>query len=167
MLIGVFSDVHDHIDNLYRALEIFNERGVSALVFCGDFCSAIPLRVTAERFAGDIHVIFGNNDGDRFQMSAVAQSQFSNLKLHGEYAALELGGAKVAVTHYPFYAQALARTGDYQAVFSGHLHEPAEERIGDCLWLSPGEVLGWMGDPTVAIYDTDANTAKIIGLSCD
>jgi len=165
MLIGVFSDVHDHIDNLRRALDVFNERGVSALIFCGDFCSPIPLRVVGEGFAGDIHVVFGNNDGDRFQMSAVAQHQFPKLKLHGEYAALELGGAKIAVTHYPFYARALARTGDYHAVFSGHMHEAAEKRFGDCLWLSPGEVLGWIGNPTVAIYDTEANTARIIELS--
>ncbi len=165
MLIGVFSDVHDNIDNLRQALKIFKERGVSVLVFCGDFCSPIPARVMGDEFEGDIHVVFGNNDGDRFQISALAQSQFPNLKLHGEYAAFELGGAKIAVTHYPFYARALARTGDYQAVFSGHSHEPAEERMGDCLWLSPGEVLGWVGDPTVAIYDTETHTARIIGLS--
>jgi len=165
MLIGVFSDVHDNIGNLQRALEIFNKHGVSALIFCGDFCSPIPVRVMGAGFDGDIHVVFGNNDGDRFQMSAVAQNQFPNLKLHGEYAALELGGAKIAVTHYPFYAQALASTGDYQAVFSGHSHEHSEEHIGDCLWLSPGEVLGWTGNPTIAIYDTETNTARIIGLS--
>ncbi len=165
MLIGVFSDVHDNIDNLQRALDVFNDCRVSTLVFCGDFCSAIPVGVMGEGFEGDIHVVFGNNDGDRLQISAVAQGQYPNLKLHGEYAALELDGAKIAVTHYPFYAQALARTGDYQAVFSGHTHEPAEERFGDCLWLSPGEVMGWTGEPTVAIYDTETNTGKIIRLS--
>ncbi len=167
MLIGVFSDVHDNIDNLQRALKIFNELSVSVLVFCGDFCSAIPVQVVGKGFEGDIHIVFGNNDGDRFQMSAIAQSQFPNLKLHDEYAVLELGGAKIAVTHYPFYAQALARTGDYQAVFSGHTHEQAMEYIGDCLWLSPGEVLGWVGNPTIAIYDSETNTAKIVGLSSD
>jgi predicted phosphodiesterase len=68
------------------------------------------------------------------------------------------------VTHYPFYAQALARTGDYQAVFSGHTHEMHQDTIGDCLWLNPGEVLGWKGRATCAVYDSQQNTAEIITL---
>jgi putative phosphoesterase len=164
MLIGVFSDVHDNLDNLRRALVVFKERGVEALIFCGDFCSPIPSRVMGGEFDGDIHVVFGNGDGDPFSISNVANTQFPNLKLHGEYAELEFDGAKVAVTHYPFYAQALARTGDYQAVFSGHTHELHEERIGDCLWLNPGEILGWKGQATCAVYDTAMNSATIIPL---
>ena len=70
----------------------------------------------------------------------------------------------MAVTHYPFYAQALARTGDYQAVFSGHTHALHEERFGECLWLNPGEVMGWQGRSTCALYDTSTNTAEIIDL---
>jgi putative phosphoesterase len=164
VLIGVFSDVHDNLENLRKALLIYKERGVQTLIFCGDFCSPIPSRVMAGEFEGEIHVVFGNGDGDRFAISNLARTQFPNLKLHGEYAELEFEGVKVAVTHYPFYARALARTGDYQAVFSGHTHVQSEERIGACLWLNPGEVLGWQGRPTCAIYDTRLNTAEIIDL---
>lgn len=52
----------------------------------------------------------------------------------------------------------------YQAVFSGHTHAVHEERIGGCLWLNPGEVMGWQGRATCALYDTIANTAEIIEL---
>lgn len=162
MLIGVFSDVHDNLENLRKALAVFNERGVESLIYCGDFCSPIPSRVMGEGFDGDIHVVFGNGDGDRFAISNVASTQYPNLKLHGEYAELELGGANIAATHYPFYAKALARTGDYQAVFSGHTHERHEEKIGDCLWLNPGEILGWKGPATCAIYDTSTNSAEVV-----
>lgn len=162
MLIGVFSDVHDNLENLRKALAIFNERGVEGLIYCGDFCSPIPSRVMGEEFEGDIHVVFGNGDGDRFAISNVASRQYPNLKLHGEYAELDLDGAKIAVTHYPFYARALARTGDYQAVFSGHTHERHEERIGDCLWLNPGEILAWKGPATCAIYNTSTNSAEVV-----
>jgi len=165
MLIGVFSDVHDHLDNLHKALEIFRERGVESLIFCGDFCSPIPSRVAADGFKGDVHCVFGNGDGDRFAMLNAANTQYPNLKLHGEYAELEFEGAKVAITHYPFYASALARTGDYQAVFSGHTHESHHKKINDCLWLSPGDVMGWKGVATCAIYDTAANAAQIVTIT--
>ena len=151
MLIGVFSDVHDNLANLRKAITVFKERGVEALIFCGDFCSPIPSRVMGDEFEGDIHVVFGNGDGDRFTISNVAKTQFPNLKLHGEHAELEFAGVRVAVTHYPLYAQALARTGDYRAVFSGHTHKLHQERFGHCLWVNPGEVLGWQGNPTCAI----------------
>jgi len=164
MLIGVFSDVHDNLENLHKALSVFKARGAEALIFCGDFCSPIPSRVMGGEFDGDIHVVFGNGDGDPFMISNIANTQYPNLKLHGQHAELELGGVKIAVTHYPFYAQALARTGDYQAVFSGHTHVQHEERFGDCLWLNPGEILGWKGKATCAIYDTTTNSAEIIML---
>ena len=45
MLIGVFSDVHDQLDHLDRALESFARMGADTLLFCGDFCSPIPARV--------------------------------------------------------------------------------------------------------------------------
>lgn len=165
MLIGVFSDVHDNLKNLRRALKIFKEQGAEALIFCGDFCSPIPSRVMGGEFDGEVHCVFGNGDGDRFAMSNVAATQYPNLKLHGEYAELEFDGVKIAVTHYPFYAKALARTGDYQAVFSGHTHELHRERVEDCLWLNPGEVLGWKDKATCAVYDTATNSAEIITIS--
>ena len=165
MLIGVFSDVHDNLANLHKALTLFKEHGVESLIFCGDFCSPIPSRVMGNEFEGDIHVVFGNGDGDRFAIANVAKNQFTNLKLHGEYAELEFDGVKVAVTHYPLYAQALARTGDYQAIFSGHTHQLHQQRFGDCLWLNPGEILGWQGSPTCALYNTVTNSAEIIDLT--
>ncbi len=162
MILGVFSDVHDNLSNLRRALEIFKQRGAAALIFCGDFCSPIPARVMGSEFDGDVHIVFGNGDGDRFAISNISGGSYPNLKLHGEYAELDFEGVKIAVTHYPFYARALARTGDYQAVFSGHTHEPHEERFGDCLWMNPGEILGWKGKPSCAVYDTITNSGEII-----
>ena len=163
MKIGVFSDVHDNIDNLRKLLAMFAKRGVKTLIFCGDFCSPIPVREMGA-FEGKVFCVFGNGDGDRFTMLKVTQTDSTNVILHGEYADLSFDGVRVAVTHYPFYAEALARTGDYQAVFSGHTHALHEERIGDCLWLNPGEVMGWQGRATCALYDTATNTAEIIEL---
>lgn len=163
MRIGVFSDVHDNLAMLQAALDAFSARDVSTAIFCGDFCSPIPSRAMGA-WGGAVHCVFGNGDGDRFAIGAVAREQYPNLTLHGEYAELELGGRRLAVTHYPFYAQALARTGDYDAVFCGHSHQMKQERIGACLLLNPGEVLGAFGSSTVAVYDSETNSAEIMTL---
>lgn len=162
MLIGVFSDVHDQLAHLRKALAIYKQRDIETLIFCGDFCSPIPVRMIAE--TGLLtHCVFGNGDGDRFAMAKIAV-EASNLQLHGEYAELAFGEVMVAVTHYPFYAKALARTGDYHAVFTGHTHVMSEEHVGECLLLNPGDVLGLHGTATCAVYDTATNVAEIITL---
>ena len=158
------NDVHDNIEKLREALKIYKDRGVETAIFLGDFCSPIPARVMGGEFPGKIHCVFGNGDGDPFTIKKFASTEFPNLELHGIHAEIEFDGVKVAITHYPFYGQALARTGDYAAVFSGHTHQVNEERFGECLWLNPGEVMGWNGRSTCEIYDTSSNTAEIVDL---
>lgn len=160
MVLGVFSDVHDHLDNLNAVLEHFTAQGIDTAVFLGDFCSPIPARRMSS-FPGTIHCVFGNGDGDRFTILKFASEPGSSLVLHGEHAELELDGRKMALTHYPFYGQALARTGDYAAVFSGHTHEAASQRFEQCLWLNPGDILGLKGEPSFALYDTTSAEATI------
>jgi uncharacterized protein len=162
MLIGILSDIHDNLPNLENALAEFSRRQISTLIFCGDFCSPIPARVLGA-FPGEVHCVFGNGDGDPLTISRIAAER-TNLKVHGPHAELELGSAKIAVTHYPLYGRALARTGDYDAVFSGHTHEVHEERFGSCLWLNPGEIMGWKGRATCAVYDTESGSAEILAL---
>ncbi len=163
MRIGVFSDVHDHLDNLERALGRFEEGGMRTLLFLGDFCSPIPARRIGT-YRGEVHCVFGNGDGDRFAILKLASEPGSALRLHGEHAEVEIAGRALALTHYPLYGRALARTGDYAAVFSGHTHEAHVERFGDCLWVNPGDLLGLKGAPSVAVYDTDTGTAEILPL---
>lgn len=161
MKIGVFTDVHDNLKNLNYTLEYFERLSIGDIIFCGDFCSPIPAKRMGN-FKGNIHCVFGNGDGDRFKILEFSLTQFNNLKVYGEHAEIELGQRKIAVTHYPLYATALARTGDYNAVFSGHTHSIQTEVFGDCLWLNPGDVLGLNGTATFAVYDTDTNKAEII-----
>ena len=160
MLIGVFSDVHDHLDNLESVLVAFADRGIKDLLFLGDFCSPIPARRIGS-YDGTVHCVFGNGDGDRFAMRSLPHEEFPALTLHGEHAELTLSNRRIAMTHYPFYGKALARTGDYDAVFSGHTHEPHVESFGATLWANPGEVLGWKGAPSYGVYHPDKNEIEI------
>lgn len=163
MLIGVLSDVHDELEGLESALALFRKRGIDTLLFLGDFCSPIPARVLSV-FPGTVHCVFGNGDGDRFAIRGVAETSGSALRLHGEWAELDFDGRRVALTHYPLYGRALARTGDYDAVFSGHTHERHVERFGSTLWVNPGEVLGWREAPGVAVWDTRAHEVELLDL---
>ena len=163
MLVGVFSDVHDNLPNLEKVLQAFARADIDTLLFLGDFCSPIPARRIGS-FEGVVHCVFGNGDGDRFAIRSLSHDEYPALELHGEYADIELGNRRIAMTHYPFYAQALARCGDYDAVFSGHTHESQVERFGSTIWANPGEILGWKGPPTFGVYNTEDNSVDIRAL---
>lgn len=163
MTIGIFSDVHDNLASLTKAFSLLQAKGVQKAVFCGDFCSPIVAKFMGS-FGGEIHCVFGNGDGDRFMIARIANSECRNLVLHGESAEIELDGRRIAINHYPLLGRALAHTGDYNAVFSGHTHIAHQEYVKECLWLNPGEIMAWKGDATLALYETTSNTANIVSV---
>ena len=152
MRIALLSDIHDNIWRLEEVLPRLKE--AQALVFCGDFCAPFTLKMLAEGFQGPVHVVFGNNDGDKLLLCRVA-AQAGNVTLHGEFAELELGRRRIAATHYPEIARGLAASGHYDLVAFGHTHEYLCEQVGQAVLLNPGEVMGRFGLSTWAIYDTE------------
>jgi putative phosphoesterase len=158
MRIAILSDIHDNIwklETLLAGLE------AEVLIFCGDFCAPFTLAQIAEGFAGPIHVVFGNNDGDQLLLARVA-GRFEHVTLHGQFAELEYGGRQIAVSHYPDIGQALARGGIYDLVCHGHSHERVVEQMGRTLRVNPGEVMGRFGLSTYAVYDTVSGQAEIV-----
>ncbi len=152
MRIAVISDSHDNIWKLEAAMP--HLRAAQAVIHCGDICSPFMIRKLGEGLAGvAVHVVWGNNDGDKLLMAKVA-GNFSHIELHGEIAVLDLGGLAVAVNHYPEVARGLAMSGKYGMVCYGHDHRAHDERVGKCLLLNPGELMGMKGASTVAIVDS-------------
>ena len=164
MLIAVASDIHDNIWSFERALADIGGRGAEAMLFLGDFCAPFTLSQMAEGFAGPIHVVFGNNDGDPFLLSTNA-AKHAHVTLHGLMAELELGGRRVALNHYPQIAQRLAESGAYDAVFSGHDHKRAVATVGRTLWANPGEVMGRFGRPSWGLYDSGKGTFEHVEIA--
>lgn len=151
MIVAVLADIHDRLDHLARALE--GCRQAQALLFLGDFCAPFTLREMAQGFSGPVHAVLGNNDGDALLLERAAR-EAGHVTLYPIVASLELDGARLALAHYPEVGEALARTGDYQAVFSGHTHQVRQTKVGRTLWINPGELMGRFGRPTYGLYDT-------------
>jgi len=152
MRVAVLSDTHDNIWKLDAALAHI-QRG-EAVIHCGDLCSPFLLRMLAEGVgARPVHVVWGNNDGDKLLLARVAGGH-PEVRLYGQFAELDLAGVAAAVNHYPEIARPVALSGKYRLVCYGHNHTAREERIGDCLLLNPGELAGIQGRSTIALVDT-------------
>jgi putative phosphoesterase len=151
MQIAVMSDTHDNIWKLEEALPHLAQADV--VLHCGDLCAPFVVKQIGDA-SGEIpvHIVWGNNDGDPFTISKVAQ-RYANIHLHGALAELDLGQARVAINHYPEIARGLALSGLYDLVCYGHDHTAHEERLGGCLLLNPGEVMGMNGRSSLALVD--------------
>lgn len=159
MKIAILSDIHDNIWKLSAASARLRELGAEEVIFCGDFCAPFTLKQLAEETALPIHAVWGNNDGDKWLLTKLAATT-GNVTLYGELAELELGGLKVGVNHYPEIARRLAESGAFHAVFYGHNHIAKTERVGECLLLNPGEIMGRFGKSTFALLDS--NTLEVV-----
>ena len=159
MKVALCSDIHDNIWALERALPLM--RQAEALICCGDFCAPFTLAQLAEGFRGPIHVVWGNNDGDKWLLTKQA-ARFAQVVLYGELAEFELGGLRVGVNHYPQIAQGLARSGKYDLVCYGHDHLAHSELVGGCRLLNPGELMGRLGPCRFALLDTQGGAVRSV-----
>ncbi|MBF0464083.1 MAG: metallophosphoesterase [Nitrospirae bacterium] len=159
MLVGIMSDSHDNMDNLRRAVTVFNKRGVSKVFHAGDFTSGFTFRVLRDLEA-EFTGIFGNNDGDIYLLN-----KHSSGRIFKQPYEFMLDGKKVVMIHEHFLVKALTNSGLYDIVIFGHTHAALKEMAGGTLALNPGELCGWLhGSSTVAVLDTDSLEAEIIRL---
>ncbi len=157
MRIGILSDIHDNIWRLEEAL--IQLQGTDQIWCLGDLCSPFVVDRLGRGFSRDIHLVFGNNDADRFRITLKAAA-YAHLHLHGEFARLEAGNRRIALHHFDDVGRELANGGQFDVVCFGHNHQYEEARIGSTWLLNPGEIMGGLSDPQVS-------TCMILDLETD
>jgi hypothetical protein len=163
MKIALFSDSHDQIANLEAALGAANAAGASMLLHAGDLCAPFVLDRLGRHFAGPIHVVFGNNDGDGRLLQTIA-AKHPQITLHGIYAEVRADGRDLALIHYPEPARRIAQSGAFDLVVYGHNHLKAVESVGKGLLVNPGDLLGLHAAPSWGLYDTETGACALHGL---
>ena len=160
MRIAILSDIHDNVWKLDAALDAALD--ADALICCGDLCSPFIVHQMGRGFPKPIHIVFGNNDGDLFRITANAR-RYEHIRIHGELFRGEFDGRQFAVNHYDNIARALAASGEFDVVCYGHNHVYDVTRAGRTLAINPGAIMGakFAADggrsdvaSTFVIYDT-------------
>jgi hypothetical protein len=158
--IAIISDIHDHLQNLNKALNLLQD--ADFLICCGDLCSPFVVDALGKNFHKETHIVFGNNDGDLFRITAKAAG-YKNIRLHGEFCELTLNGKRFAVNHYDNIGRALAKSEVYNVVCFGHNHQKEISREGNTLIINPGEIMGGLsGESTFAMYDSVKHEAEFV-----
>jgi uncharacterized protein len=159
MLAGIISDTHDNMEQIRKAVDMFNERGVGHVIHAGDFTSPFTFRILKGIRAG-FTGIFGNNDGDKLLLQKMSEGRVFN-----QPHIFELEGRRIVLIHEHHIADALADSGHYDIVIYGHTHKAGIRKRKDTLLINPGEAGSWLyGKSTAAVLDLSAMTAEIISL---
>ena len=159
MLLGIISDTHDNMDQLRKAVDLFNKRKVEHVIHAGDYTSPFTFSVLNElkcSFTG----IFGNNDGDKLLLQKMSSERIFN-----QPHIFELNGKKIILIHEQHIVDALADSGHYDIIIYGHTHKPEIRNVRNTLIINPGEAGSWLyGKSTIALLDLSNVTAEIINL---
>lgn len=163
MRIAIMSDSHDHINNTRQAVAYCKSYNVELILHCGDLVSPFMLKEFAE-FNGPVHLVYGNNPGDKHLISQFCGTRFPNLTHHGDLGVLEAAGLKIAFTHYPQFAWGLFKEGNFDIICCGHTHHYSVEQSGSRWLINPGELLGMEGHPCFAIFDSANSIVERVDL---
>ncbi len=162
MLVALISDIHGHSTRLLLALTRAQELGCTHLLCMGDVDDIGTFRILCEEWSQGADIVFGNNEWHRESFFHVAD-EYPHVTHHGDAAAITLAGREVYFCHYPHVAARAAASGRYNAVFYGHTHR-AELQEGTPLIVNPGDIQGRYGNPSMAVYNTDDNSAYLVSL---
>jgi len=168
MIIGVMSDTHDNIDGIEKAIERLNAAGADVIIHLGDFVSPFSLKKVAEiNRARKVYAVFGNNDGDKLLLRAIANEK--GVIIEEQPLEVTLDGSRFLLIHgigdenkTIRFATALAKSREYDAVFFGHTHHPFLDYINGVLLLNPGEVAGIFTRPSIALVSIPSMAARIL-----
>ena len=163
MIVGIFADSHDHLDNIRRAVEVFNLANCELVVFAGDLVSSFavpPLR----QLKCKVIACYGDNEGNKTGVAA-------GMRIIGTIGEPPFGfktpdGRRILLTHMDRSLRG-TEEGEFDAAIYAHTHKPSithDDR--GRLFINPGEASGWSyGKPSVALLDTTSMQARIVWLN--
>lgn len=162
MRLGVFADVHDHIDHLRLAVAEIDRRGCDLAVFAGDLVSTLCVPHLRE-LACPLVGCYGDNEGNRVGLAA-------GMRILGRFGDPPLGfrtadGTRIVLTHQLWLVK--GELDGAEIVIHAHTHRPRIHRDdAGRLIVNPGETSGWTyRRPTMAIVETQPLSGEIVDLA--
>lgn len=159
-MIGILADSHDNVAAIADAVQFFNKKEVDLVIHAGDIVSPFTVE-TLKELKGDFKAVFGNNEGDKFNLNRKLKDLDTEL---ADFLELEYDEKRIAVYHghNPSLLDSIVKSGKYDAVITAHTHQPEVTIEDNTLVINPGETCGYLtGVKTVATLDTKEMKAEI------
>ncbi len=170
MKIGIISDSHDDVDNVNRAIDIFEKENVKTVIHAGDIISPPIIKEFKKLTDRDVEFfgIFGNNDGEKRGLENAVS--YINGKLLGDEGKIEIDGLKFCIYHGQDLKkkEKIIASQKFDVFIYGHSHtkhhEIVQNKKRETIVLNPGsshrQALTNFSDPqyfpapSIIIFDT-------------
>ena len=140
MILGVVSDTHNHLSNVEKIIDIFNEKNVGKVIHTGDITQAKTLS-RFSRLNCPLIGVYGNNDLEEKGLKGIARQNGFNFQ--NPPFLLTISNKKIAIFHEPEDIEnCLKKNPSIQLIIHGHTHRYRNEKIGDVRIINPGECAG-------------------------
>lgn len=154
MKIGIFSDTHDNLPNIEKAVKFFNRSKVDLVLHAGDFVAPFTIK-KINGLKCPWKGVFGNNDGEIKGLTNMSKG-----RIHQSPLRFKFNDKNITLVHSVSKINPEKEKADL--IVYGHTHRPEVLKKPAKLIVNPGEASGWLyGKATVAIVDLDSLSAKI------
>ena len=178
MRIGIISDTHDDIDNVRKAIDVFNHENVRYVIHAGDY--VFPgVVMEFKRLDANLIGVLGNNDGERVLLLKSFLEVGGELK--GEMGEMTIDDLKIGIYHgtSPEIKKQLAVSGRYDILVCGHTHKVEPTNLaegilakgGPTLILNPGtshrkadSIAGAFLEGGLIILNTESESYRFVSL---
>ena len=162
MKVGIFADSHDHLDNIRRVVQMFNELQCECVLFAGDLVSTFavpPLRKLNCPLLG----CYGDNEGNKPGLQAGMSIVGELREAPALYTLAD--GTRVVLVHME--RQLRGFDEEFDVCVYGHTHKPRISRDErGRLFINPGETSGWtFGKPSAAVLETASMDVEMLEIS--
>jgi len=160
VLIGILSDTHGHVQPAKAGIAALRAAGAQFLIHCGDIGGEAIIDLLAGTGVPSVFVC-GNCDYDPGSLAHYAQAV--GVRCEPEWADLELGGKRIAVTHgdRTNLMQQIVSEGKHDYLLHGHTHVKRNELAGKLRIINPG-ALHRAKQLTVALLDTEKDSVRFV-----
>ena len=168
MLIGIISDSHGNNSMLQKALLLFENRHVEAVVHCGDICDISSLHLLTKHPL-TVWLTAGNMDWGITNRLA-SEAHGTNVVYEPEYLEMHLNdGTMLAATHGndQNLTTRLTTSGRYRYICLGHSHRASDTRKSSARVICPGALSGprYPAYPTCALLNTKTDNLQFFNLA--
>lgn len=156
--IAIIADTHDNSPAVVWIIEYLNQHQISTTLHAGDLIAPDIVQRFADHYQGELHFVFGNNDGERALLERRA-TEATNITCHLTEMRQELFGKQVFMHHYSSVAESIAKSGEFDLAVGGHDHQYRVNQYGGCLFVNPGNTVTkdkWQ------TYDPDKESSFVV-----
>lgn len=173
MILGIISDTHDVLPAIHNAFNIFAKHKVQTVIHCGDWKTAETVTYFASEAVKKnikVYSVFGNRDVERDTILKTNASLNHPIFIdESELVKVVIAGKKIMAYHghhRPTLIKIIT-SNEYDVVCTGHTHKPRIEQISNTLIINPGSTAFKIprqknSKPSIALYNTESNTAEIL-----